>query len=59
MSYDELDAESKSMVDAVLRAHVAGSMHEGDAVRIMVRVGMDQGEAIELLSAERIEASQP
>lgn len=59
VSYDVLDHETQAMVDAVLGAHVAGAMHEGDAVRIMRRLGMQSGEAIELLDAERLEAAQP
>lgn len=55
MTYDELEPVAKSMVDAVLGAYVARAMHEGDAVRIMTHVGMESGEAIELLEAERLE----
>lgn len=55
--YDDLCAEAREGIDAVLSAHVAGTMKEPVAIMLLRFLGMHDAAASELLEAERIEAS--
>lgn len=56
--YDELCSEARDGIDAILSAHVSGAMREPDALMLLRFLGMCDAAAVDLLSAERIEASQ-
>lgn len=56
--YDELCSEAREAIDAVLSAHVAGVMREPVALMILRFLGMCDVAAVDLLAAERHEASQ-
>ena len=44
----QMDEETAALVDAVVRAHSGYHLHQGDAVRLLRRLGVDQQEAIRL-----------
>lgn len=56
--YDELCAEARDGIDAILSAHVAGVMQEPVALMLLRFIGLCDAAASDLLAAERIEASQ-
>lgn len=56
--YDELCSEAREAIDAVLSAHTAGVMREPVAIMILRFLGMCDVAAVDLLAAERHEASQ-
>ena len=57
--YDELCDEAREAIDAVLSAHIAGTMKEPVALMIMRFLGLCDVCASDLLESERREASQP
>ena len=56
--YDELCEEARDGIDAILSAHTAGVMREPVALMLLRFVGLCDAAAVDLLAAERIEASQ-
>lgn len=57
--YDELCAEAREAIDAVLSAHVAGAMREAPALMLLRFIGMCDAAAVDLLAAERLEEGTP
>ena len=50
---------NQELIDAVVNAHsLGGHMDEDDALALLVLLGMDKGEADELLSDARLCASE-
>jgi hypothetical protein len=56
--YDELCAEAREGIDAVLAGHTAGVIREPVAMMLLRFIGMCDEAARDLLAAERFEASQ-
>lgn len=57
--YDELCEEARIAIDATLAAHTSGVMGEAVALMLLRFLGMCDAAAMDLLEAERLEASQP
>jgi hypothetical protein len=58
-SYDELCAEARAGIDAVVNSHTLGMrMPESIALMLLRFIGMDDDEAADLLTSAREEASQ-
>lgn len=53
------DGERQTLIDAVANAHIGVWLSEQDALGLLQLLGMDVGEADDLLTAQREEASQP
>lgn len=56
--YDELCEEAREGIDAVLAAHTAGVMKHDTAMMLLRFIGLADVAADDLLTSERIEASQ-
>jgi hypothetical protein len=53
-----IDTDMRALIDAVANAHIGVRMGEGDALMLLIMMGMDKDEADDLLTAQREEASQ-
>lgn len=57
--YDELCAEAREAIDAILFAHTDGAMGEPMALMLLRFIGLCDVAAVDLLASEREEALQP
>lgn len=59
-SYDELCQEARDAIDAVVNSHAFGAqMNEQTALMLLRFLGMNDGEADDLLTDARLEAMKP